>query len=35
LVATVNAALASADRDVILALATRLDDDNNLGCPLN
>ncbi|GAA1115595.1 hypothetical protein GCM10009668_42850 [Nocardioides dubius] len=35
LVATVNAALASADRDTMLALAARLDADNNLGCPLN
>jgi hypothetical protein len=36
LVATVNAAFASGDRDTMLALATRLDDDNNgTGCPLN
>ena len=35
LVDTVNAALASGDRDTMLALATRLDNDNNLGCPLN
>jgi hypothetical protein len=31
----VNAALASGDRDTMLALATSLDNDNNLGCPLN
>lgn len=35
LVPTVNAAFASGDRDTMLALATRLDTDNNLGCPLN
>ena len=35
LVPTVNEALASGDRDTMLALASRLDDDNNLGCPLN
>jgi hypothetical protein len=34
LVATVRAALLSGDRATILALAQRLDDDNNLGCPL-
>jgi hypothetical protein len=34
-VAQVNAALASGDRDTILALATRLDGLNNLGCPLD
>jgi hypothetical protein len=34
-IADVNAALASGDRSVILALATALDADNNLGCPLN
>lgn len=33
--AQVNAALASQSRDEILALATTLDDANNLGCPLN
>ncbi len=31
----VNAAFASNNRDTMLALASRLDDDNNLGCPLN
>lgn len=31
----VSAALATGDRDTILALATTLDDANNLGCPLN
>jgi hypothetical protein len=35
IVATVNAAIASGDRDTMLALATLLDDANNLGCPLN
>ena len=35
LVATVVAALESGDRATMLALATRLDADNNLGCPLN
>jgi hypothetical protein len=35
LVATVNAAYASGDRATMLALASRLDADNNLGCPLN
>jgi hypothetical protein len=35
LVDTVNAAFASGDRATMLALATRLDNDNNLGCPLN
>lgn len=35
LVPTVNAALASGDRDTMLALAQRLDADNNLGCFLN
>jgi hypothetical protein len=35
LVSTVNAAFASGDRDTMLALATRLDIDNNLGCPLS
>ena len=31
----VNAALASGDRDAILALKDQLDEYNNLGCPLN
>jgi hypothetical protein len=31
----VKTALATLDRDTILALATQLDNDNNLGCPLN
>ena len=31
----VDAALASQDRDTILGLASGLDQDNNLGCPLN
>ena len=35
LVETVNAAFASGDRDTMLALASRLDADNNLGCTLN
>ncbi len=35
LVPTVNAAFASGDRATMLALASRLDADNNLGCPLN
>jgi len=34
-VADVNSALASGNRDTILILATALDHDNNLGCPLN
>jgi hypothetical protein len=34
-IAAVNTALASDDRGVILALATALDTDNNLGCPIN
>lgn len=33
-IAHVNAALASSDRSTILALATSLDNSNNLGCPL-
>jgi hypothetical protein len=33
--AKINAALASLDRDTMLALATTLDKANNLGCPLN
>jgi hypothetical protein len=35
IVASVNAAIASGDRATMLALATLLDDANNLGCPLN
>jgi hypothetical protein len=35
LIASVNDALASDDRAMILNLAGRLDADNNLGCPLN
>lgn len=31
----VNAALATGDRDEILALAEQLDEFNNLGCPLD
>jgi hypothetical protein len=34
-IADVNAALASGDRATILTLASELDADNNLGCPLN
>jgi hypothetical protein len=34
-ISDVNAALASKNRDAILALASELDQDNNLGCPLN
>jgi hypothetical protein len=34
-IAAVNAALSSADRGAMLNLATALDSDNNLGCPLN
>lgn len=34
-IADVNAALASQNRDTMLALAAALDADNNLGCPLN
>ena len=34
-IAAVNAALASGDRDIMLDLAGDLDADNNLGCPLN
>jgi hypothetical protein len=34
-IADVNAALASNDRDTMLALASELDSDNNLGCPLS
>ncbi|HKV07845.1 MAG TPA: hypothetical protein VJ725_06900 [Thermoanaerobaculia bacterium] len=35
ILADVNAALTSNNRNTMLALATELDDDNNLGCPLN
>lgn len=35
IIADVNAALASGSRSTILDLATELDADNNLGCPLN
>ncbi len=35
LVSTVNAAFASGDRATMLELASRLDRDNNLGCPLS
>jgi hypothetical protein len=35
IISDVNAALASNNRDTMLNLATRLDRDNNLGCPLN
>jgi hypothetical protein len=35
IVSDVNAALASNNRNTMLALATALDDDNNLGCPLS
>jgi hypothetical protein len=34
-IADVNAALASGNRSTMLALASELDADNNLGCPLN
>jgi hypothetical protein len=34
-IADVNAALASGNRSVMLALAAELDADNNFGCPLN
>ncbi len=34
-ISDVNAALASSNRETILALASALDQDNNLGCPLN
>jgi len=34
-IADVDAALASGDRDTMLSLAAALDGDNNLGCPLN
>ena len=35
IIADVNAALASGNRSVMLDLASELDADNNLGCPLN
>jgi hypothetical protein len=35
ILADVNAALSSGNRNTMLALATALDNDNNLGCPLN
>jgi hypothetical protein len=35
LIDAVDAALASGDRDTMLALAASIDFDNNLGCPLN
>jgi outer membrane biosynthesis protein TonB len=35
IIADVNAALASNNRSTMLALASELDSDNNLGCPLN
>ncbi|HEX5757639.1 MAG TPA: hypothetical protein VF121_00435 [Thermoanaerobaculia bacterium] len=35
IIADVNAALGSNNRDTMLALASQLDADNNLGCPLN
>ena len=34
-ISAVSTALASGDRSTILALATALDTDNNLGCPIN
>ena len=34
-IADVNAALAINNRSTMLNLATELDNDNNLGCPLN
>lgn len=34
-IADVNAALASGNRSTMLNLASELDADNNLGCPLN
>jgi len=34
-IAAVNAALASGDRDTMLTLATTLDNQNNAGCPIN
>ncbi|MES1242390.1 MAG: hypothetical protein ABUT39_12285 [Acidobacteriota bacterium] len=35
LISDVNAALASLNRDTIIALAAAIDKNNNLGCPLN
>jgi hypothetical protein len=35
IISEVNAAIATGDRDTILALAATLDSDNNLGCPLS
>jgi hypothetical protein len=35
IIADVNTALASNNRNIMLQLAKELDDDNNLGCPLN
>ncbi|MGQ0791632.1 MAG: hypothetical protein ACT4NJ_05325 [Nitrosopumilaceae archaeon] len=35
IITSVNAAIASADRDTMLDLAAQIDADNNLGCPLN
>lgn len=35
LISDVDVALASGDRDTMLLLATQIDNDNNLGCPLN
>jgi hypothetical protein len=35
IISRVNSALASGDRAAMLALATELDNANNLGCPLN
>ncbi|HSF43302.1 MAG TPA: hypothetical protein VLT87_26115, partial [Thermoanaerobaculia bacterium] len=35
IIADVNAALASNNRNTMLELASELDDDNNGGCPLN
>jgi hypothetical protein len=35
IISDVNAALTSNNRDAMLTLATSLDDDNNLGCPLH
>jgi len=34
-IADVDAALASGDRNTMLTLASAIDSDNNLGCPLN
>lgn len=35
LINSVNAALDSGDRDMMIALGSSIDSDNNLGCPLN